>query len=419
MPPITLALFAMVLLLPAPALAAPKPAWKLTITSQPTNFVPGTVASEATDRLPQYYLLATNVGGGPTSGPFTVDTTLPAGINPVPGLADGSGPVDCAVAVATVSCTDPAGTAGEAWPNSQPRDPRRRRRWIRRGQRRHRPGHDLRRQRPARFDQLENDDSSSLPSFDFLEGPAGLSATANDEDGAPTTQAGSHPHQLTIDLGFPTIETGLVGGGLQLLGAEGGVRDIITDLPPGLIVNPRATPVLCTEAQLEANPSCPDASAIGTINIHTVVLGLGPRPSPLYNMVPSPGAAATLGFNALGAGIFIHILGGVREGDYALSASSSDILARAGNPLFGAQVQLWGDPSSPSHDRVRGECNFNGDPDAVCPVPAPRRPLPHHAHLLQRDPPLEARADCWEQPRRIPPPQRPAHRLRREPHRRL
>ena len=103
---LSLALLASVLALPASATAAePAPAWSLKASSYPTNFVQGTIGSSLTP--PGYLLTATNLGGAPTAGTFTVSDTLPSGI--VPQAVTGrSGkkqvPMLCSISGQKVTC---------------------------------------------------------------------------------------------------------------------------------------------------------------------------------------------------------------------------------------------------------------------------------------------------------------------------
>jgi hypothetical protein len=227
--------------------------------------------------------------------------------------------------------------------------------------------------------------------FGFLPGPTGLSAPLTSPDGSPATQAGSHPYQLTVNLAFPAGKTG------GQLAANDHVHTLITDLPPGLLGNPAATPELCTEEQLTSNTACPEETQIGTITAMTNVAGPIFSLSPLYNMVPPPGAPAALAFNALGVGVFTHLIASVRsDGDYGVSTATRDFLSRPLNPVLAAQAQIWGDPSSKSHDRVRGQCPEEEAP-ATCPV-APQETAFLAMPGACGGPILTAaEADTWEQ----------------------
>jgi hypothetical protein len=344
--------------------ATPAPAWQLSVSSQPTNFAPGASAGAG---AAQYLLVATNVGGAATSGPIVLSDAVPAGLTPVSaGGSDLDGhSVSCSVDGQLVTCTAlgsvPAGgfigVVIDVDVDSMPGGSTVTNRAVVTG------GGAAAGAEAGAVTTISSTDSI----FGFLPGANGLEAALTEADGSTAVQAGSHPYQLTVDLGFPSRP----GGGADALAAVGGgLRDLVANLPRGLVVDPGATPVRCVEAQLEGD-GCPDASAIGIVSLGSAAL-FGPswESMPLYNMVPPPGAATSFGFNGAGIGIYIHLLGGVRSGDFALSARAADLLSRPANPLLGVQVQLWGDPSSPSHDRVRGHCLLNGGSCLVPPQAA-------------------------------------------------
>jgi hypothetical protein len=125
------------------------------------------------------------------------------------------------------------------------------------------------------------------------------------------TQVAGHPPDGITDfsvnkngLGFP----------------EGAVKDVRVDLPAGLSVNPQATPVQCTEAELEAG-ACPLLSRVGTVEITAIELGIGvPIPGVVYNIAPRPGEPAEFGFHVNLLGIVeatVYLEGTVAwESDY-------------------------------------------------------------------------------------------------------
>ncbi len=342
--------------------AAPAaPAWKMTLVPMPTNFAPGVTGD--TGRGPMFLVAATNVGEAAAAAPITITDTLPAGLTPTeldPG---------CSAAGQTVTCTfsetiypgedysrrfgvavapgleDPSTLINEATVSGGGSSPV--------------------------TTRVTTPIGSEEAPYDFLPGAAGLDASLVEADGSPATTAAGHPNWLTVGLNFSSVPGNYGLGNVGIFGSGGGTRDIRTYLPPGLVVNPSAAPVRCTEAQFESY-TCPDASQVGTANPTIGALG-EPLffPDPIYNLVPPPGSPVSFGFDAGNAGIFIHILGGLRPGDYRLAAFTNDILAVGLHPLMGAQVQLWGDPSSPSHDHKRGQCG----PTATCPVAPQDAPL--------------------------------------------
>jgi hypothetical protein len=391
----------------APAAAIEStPAWTVTATSQPTNFVPGSRPSLGFQNppLPQYHVFATNTGAAPTSGPITLTDRLPAGVTLD---AKGASATDqfestfpCTVSAQTVTCIDPEPLQPDQWLQvTIPVDVEANAPESVTNQLTVSGGGA-----PAVVSTSDRTTiSSATPAFGFLAGAAGFSASLTGPDGSPDTQAGSHPFQLTVGFGVPSTRTTPPHGNGILVGA-GHLRDLQANLPRGVIVNPRATPVRCTETELESDTSgggCPDASAVGTISVFSSSGRLAFFTAPLYNMVPPAGVPAELGFDAVSAGIYVHLLGAVRTGgDYGLSATSNDILARRTDPVFGAQTTLWGDPSDPRHDAERGRCALptNQFSRATCPVPPSNTPLLTMPSACSGPLTTTASVDSWESP---------------------
>jgi uncharacterized repeat protein (TIGR01451 family) len=369
--------------LPSTASAADAPAWQLTLMSAPTNFTPGGAGT--------YTLFASNTGAAPTSGTTTIHDTLPAGLTPQFGILSGAGiEGECEFFFQQVFCE----TTSVVYPGMV-------------------PVLNLRVKVASTFnpgdtvvDRATIEDEggafgeasttttiSSTPApFNFLADPAGLGTTMVGPDGQAATQAGSHPYELNVNLNFANTSNALN----QLFGADGGVRDANSYLPRGLIVDPAATPVRCTEVQFEGF-SCPDASAIGLADTKLPVgIFVGFSTDSLYNMVAPPGSPSSFGFVAAGAGVYIHVLGGVRAGDYALVGGVRDIPSVAGFPLVGSALQLWGDPSSPAHDHVRGDCAY--EESSTCPVDPHNTPLLSAPTACGGTLGIEGETDSWGHP---------------------
>jgi hypothetical protein len=350
------------------------PAWRLRITALPTNLVPGTSGSP--NFAPAYELVATNIGAGDAAGPVSFGATFPTGVTPIFDAdsplgedRDNSAPdptcsktpsqtVTCAAVgpihpgrpIAAIIPVEVSAslTAGEVLPDvkasvSSP------------------AAATVATAIPTRID-------TEPPPFGFLPGDQGLSNLFTEADGSPAFAAGSHPDQLTIDLGFPNEQVAVDG---PTTGA-GHPRDIVNDFPPGVVLNPNAA-AKCTEVELldseNEESGCPAASQVGMVTVTTDTLGPRPELSSLFNMVAPPGSAGTVAFNAANVGIFVHVSGGVRsDGDYGISTASSDVLARDVSPIEGIQFQLWGDPSSTSHDQIRRDCRRRPQLFAPCGV---------------------------------------------------
>lgn len=170
----------------------------------------------------------------------------------------------------------------------------------------------------------------------------------------PVVQAGSHPFSLTTNINFTHHEFENEFGEVFLI-PEKDPKDIEVNLPQGFVVNPNATATRCTGAEIVQEGGCPNSSAVGIVVARTSFFPQAP--SPIFNMVPPPGAPAELAFNLGGTGAVVNLVGGVRTGgDYGLSAEVTGITQKLS--VDGATVTLWGDPSAESHDKQRGNCDY-------------------------------------------------------------
>jgi hypothetical protein len=341
------------------------PVWKLTVASEPTNFAPGSVASGPTS-LPAYVVVATNIGTAAASGPVTFTDTLPPGL--LPGTASvrdathlfGS-TSGCDVSGQTVTCTVPLSVQPGGWAQL----------YVPVEVSANTVGSVVNEASVAGGGAGEasastmTEISSSDAQFGLVSGSAGLSLALSGTDGAPHTQAGSPPYQVTVDSGWPTVLHD------DALFSAGHLRRIRLDLPAGLVLNPTATPVRCREAQLLMD-RCPSGSQVGLGSFQTMLTSISTVTEPLYNMVPPPGSFAELGMGILGV-TTLHLLATVNPATgYGISLSASEVLARELNPTIGVQPQLWGNPADPGHDPLRGECFFAG---GNCPAPQSTDPF--------------------------------------------
>jgi len=387
--------------LPVAAAAAPAPAWSSpALFAEPTNLAPAGSPYASVDG---YFFSLDNIGAAPTQGTVTLTLSLPAGLTPTSTSEVNSGdlhhqhPAACSLGSpgpGEVTCTFGApigpgdfilGTV-KVDPGATPEGTQLEGAGLTVS-----GGGAL----PAIAQSPPTAISSADPPFALLGGANGLALNLTDRDGLPATAAGTRPGQLAVNVGFP-LRTASPTGVAETTLAEGGARDLRTNLPPGLIVDPAATPLRCTEAELESD-GCPNASAIGEANIYsTIGSGYGEDNKPLYNMVPPPGAASSFAFNAVGVGIFPHILGGLRPGDYTLSASSQAVLGLYSHPFQGIRVKLWGNASEPAFEPWRGACLQHALPE--CPVPPQTTPLLTMPTQCRAASTIEAEVDSWGHP---------------------
>jgi hypothetical protein len=173
------------------------------------------------------------------------------------------------------------------------------------------------------------------------------------------TRAGSDPAELTttvkllseaqsnLDVPFPNV---VVNAPTESF------RDTVVHVPPGFVGNPTATLVRCTPSQLTTPftftviPQCPPESQIGLVQINSGDI------VPLYNLEPPQGAPAAFGFFYVS--IVVTLRAQVRPSDNGIDIVT--LKAPSSIPIPKFEVILWGDPSDPSHDRLRGTCLQGG-----------------------------------------------------------
>ena len=339
------------------AAVPPAPALTVASLSSPTRFVPGDASGTAL-----YAITVTNIGAKKTDGsPITITDTLPAGVSLDPAAefpnlrifddreewyneelfsCEAGPPVTCTAHASTLQPgmtltmyvpVDIAPSASGVAVNQV----------------------DVSVDGTPTLSTTESTLlSPELAGFGFQ----GLNTSITDEQGGVFTQAGGHPYQFHTDFQLNTVFN--PGAGNPPAGTP---KNLSVKLPLGMVVNPNATPERCTEAEFEASleTDCPDGSAVGLVHstVNAAGFSTSATAAPLYNLVPPPGVPAAFGFNPVGLGIFVHIFGGVDSaGDYALVASAKDI-PQYGN-FSGVKVDLWGNPTDPSHDYRRGVCAF-------------------------------------------------------------
>jgi hypothetical protein len=356
--------------------ANPAPAWRLSTLAAPTDFKPGE------SRNDYYQVEATNYGGGATSGaPIVLTDRLPAGLtvksielirksNQV--MVD-LAPKACASASVSgaveVTCTvDESLTEAVQPATLKPSE-----RFV-----------------LVIHVGVPKTASGTLVNKVEIEGGAPMGASAVGEnlasakaappgleefhtaltgaDGAPVTQAASHPFAYTTSFASNT-ELAPEGSAAPLFGAGGDLKDLEFNLPPGLVGNPTVT-AKCTAQQLATTHSvsieshtyqiseCPDSAAVGIIELRQLEgRSLGPEVGPLYNMVTPPGMPAEFGFQIFGLPFYIETQ--VRTGsDYGITAILRN--ASQAKRITAASVTLWGDPGAAIHDGLRGECAETG-----------------------------------------------------------
>jgi hypothetical protein len=213
--------------------------------------------------------------------------------------------------------------------------------------------------------------------------------------GPGATLAGAHPdlvvtYLLEPDPALPSRPSGEV-------------KEAVSDLPPGFVGDPTAVPA-CEEWVMGSGKCAPD-SQVGVI---TLYVGFGEKPVfivpvelPVYNLVPSHGHAAELGWNILGPANALGYASVEPGTGYGLRLTLPNIpTALSIGPIFGAQLHLWGVPAESSHDPER----FVGFFSQGHPSTAPLRPfLTNPVACDGSQPEVKISMDSWQDPAKFVP----------------
>ncbi|MGB7686562.1 MAG: hypothetical protein WBL45_12370, partial [Solirubrobacterales bacterium] len=114
-----------------------------------------------------------------------------------------------------------------------------------------------------------------------------FSAGAFKENETPELRAGAHPYEFTL-----AFEMNLDADEIP----EGTLRELVIDLPPGMVGNPLVVPQ-CSGAEFEGvSTNCSGATQIGVARVREVGLPGQTVVSPIYNLTPRQGVPASFGF---------------------------------------------------------------------------------------------------------------------------
>ena len=192
--------------------------------------------------------------------------------------------------------------------------------------------------------------------------PGSVEGVARNQDGTLDFQAGSHPYSYTVGFAMNKDAGGAV---------EGAARDIVVDLPAGVVGDPQATP-RCPRQDFEGQtPKCAGTTQIGIE--HANIEGLVTTTGPVYNLVPPPGVPAQVGFSIADFNVFESA--GVRTGgDYGVAVTTQNVPKP--EALVGISETIWGVPMESSHDAER-QCINPVNEDAIhgCGSEVARRPF--------------------------------------------
>jgi hypothetical protein len=231
------------------------------------------------------------------------------------------------------------------------------------------------------------------------------------------TQAGGHPWALATKGEITNEQAGeygeiekLLDPGLVPISPTQDPKDIVGDLPPGLIGDPQAVP-RCSLAVITGGTGlCPVDTIVGWYELGYD--GLDPEYiGPIVNVTPSVGESAEFALEnttPLIQGILTAHLVRVenpvtKQHEYSLTVVSKDI------PLVGIfkfELTFWGVPAEESHDAMRGlnckrteplnpiECAGGDAKSGIAPVPF----LSLGTDCAAGPETATLRADSWQHP---------------------
>jgi hypothetical protein len=232
------------------------------------------------------------------------------------------------------------------------------------------------------------------------------------------TQAGGHPWALAAAGELTNEHAGEYTGPLEKIFAPGvfpisptqDPKDIVTDLPQGLLGNPQAVPRCPLAVITSGTGLCPADTILGWYKL--AYGGVDPEYiGPIVNVTPSVGESAEFALEnttPIDQGLLTaHLVRTenpvTKQREYGLTVLSKDI------PLIGIfkfELTFWGVPADPSHDAMRGrickrtqvvfpiECQGGGLSSGIGPVPF----LSLGTNCAAGPETATMRADSWQEP---------------------
>jgi hypothetical protein len=170
----------------------------------------------------------------------------------------------------------------------------------------------------------------------------------------PYTQAGGHPFQYPTEFNFETASaatfTSESGEWYNSLYTVGDPKNIISELPPGLIANPQGVP-RCALADYFTGECSRNEDSVGSIVLRIEGNPEGGLVEPIYNLQPGGDYPGQLGATALNLPLIVVTTGVRSASDYGVTATS--VAAQVDLPTV--YFNLWGVPADPAHDAMRGK----------------------------------------------------------------
>lgn len=325
----------------------PTSRWDAQMIAKPTNFKVGT-SDETSNR---YEFVFTDIGGAPWVGPIRVDVLLAPGVTAEEITGFPIWRENCLIenAGAEVVCDLPevkpyyailefkVGVAGSAstllTTNLE----------VSGGG------------APVFTDSFTNVVSPENALFSILGFESALTNPAGDAD----QTAGGHPTLLNTVLNAPMETNFNPGQSLPEFAGRGPIRsnkDVVVDLPVGVVGNPTAAPQCPIQvflAQSSESSDCPPGSQIGTFAISGTTEVFAGKPNsdtigernPIFNLRPESGYPAELGFYDKGVshGILAPATLAHSDQGYVVRVVAAELIGAVAGPYY-LQTSFFGNP---------------------------------------------------------------------------
>ena len=184
------------------------------------------------------------------------------------------------------------------------------------------------------------------------------------------TQAGGHPDGLTTRIVFASEEFNYENAGkeVHVVVPTQDPKDVVVDVPPGLIGDPMAVPRCSLTNVTDKKIPCPASTQVGMVRSR--ISGGGKEVlGPVYNVVPEAGQSAEFALVAQGLTVLAtaHLVragkGAPGEQPYGITVVSNGMPAVQ---VLELEVTFWGVPAEAKNDWLRGlSCST---PEASLPL---------------------------------------------------
>jgi hypothetical protein len=335
----------------AAATVAPAPRWDVQLVAKASNFTVGTFAETAN----QYEVVLTNIGGAPWSGTAKVVVKLAPGVTVEPGgdaFAGDSEPwnghCEQAAAETEVICNVPevqpqdAGFQFKVHVSNSAAEVLTTEVEVEGGG------------APTLHKSFTNLVSAQKVPFAITD----FSNEATGPAGESDVTAGDHPTLLNTLLTAP-METVFNAWEKKLpeFGGRGAIKndkDIVIDLPPGVVGNPTAAtkcPIQVFLAQQLGSDNCPPGSQVGvftlsgTAGVYQGNGGTVGGRNPIFNLAPEPGYPAEFGLydKGLSHGVLAPATLAHTGQGYVIRVIASELVTAVAGPYF-LQTSFFGNP---------------------------------------------------------------------------